>query len=95
MNLVTTAQIAKEWNISQRRVDVLCKEGRIEGVVMMGNRWFVPDKSPQTSGQAEIACGEEAVNLLAAEKTDKPRRTPKKCLDILTFSAELVVFIKA
>ncbi len=37
MNLITTAQLAKEWNISQRRVDVLCKEGRIEGAVMMGN----------------------------------------------------------
>lgn len=54
MNLVTTAQIAKEWNISQRRVDVLCKEGRIEGVVMMGNRWFVPDKSPKPQDRRRL-----------------------------------------
>lgn len=54
MNLVTTAQIAKEWNISQRRVDVLCKEGRIEGAVMMGNRWFVPDKSPKPQDRRRL-----------------------------------------
>ncbi len=45
MNLITTAQVAKKWNISQRRVDVLCKEGRIEGAVMIGNRWFVPQNA--------------------------------------------------
>lgn len=45
MKLETTAQIAKEWNISQRRVDVLCKEGRIKGAVMIGNRWFIPQGS--------------------------------------------------
>jgi len=42
MDLLTTAQVAKAWNISQRRVDVLCKEGRVEGAIMIGNRWFVP-----------------------------------------------------
>ena len=42
MDLLTTAQVAKKWNISQRRVDVLCKEGRLEGAIMIGNRWFVP-----------------------------------------------------
>ncbi len=54
MNLITTAQIAKEWNISQRRVDVLCKEGRIEGAVMIGNRWFVPDKSPKPQDKRRL-----------------------------------------
>lgn len=49
MNLLTTSQVSKKWNISQRRVDVLCKEGRIEGAVMIGNRWFLPDnvKKPE------------------------------------------------
>ena len=45
MDLLTTAQVAEKWKISQRRVDILCKEGRIEGAVMMGNRWFVPSNA--------------------------------------------------
>jgi len=42
MDLLTTAQVAKEWSISQRRVDILCKEGRVEGAIMLGNRWLIP-----------------------------------------------------
>ncbi len=57
MDLVTTAQIAKEWNISQRRVDVFCKEGRIEGAVMMGNRWFVPDNSSKPKDRRKVQSG--------------------------------------
>ena len=47
MDLLTTAQVAKEWGISQRPVDILCKEGRVEGAIMMGNRWFIPNDSPK------------------------------------------------
>lgn len=45
MNLLTTAQFAQNWKISQRRVDILCKEGRIEGAIMIGNRWFIPSNA--------------------------------------------------
>lgn len=45
MDLLTTVQVAKDWGISQRRVDILCKEGRDEGAIMMGNRWFIPKDS--------------------------------------------------
>lgn len=47
MDILTTAQVAKDWGISQRRVDILCKEGRVEGAIMMGNRWFIPKDSPK------------------------------------------------
>lgn len=61
MNLLTTAQVAKEWGISQRRVDILCKEGRVEGAIMMGNRWFIPNDSlkPEDKRRAKIItdCG--------------------------------------
>lgn len=42
MNYVLSADKAKEWGISQRRVAILCKEGRISGAMLMGNRWFIP-----------------------------------------------------
>lgn len=31
MNYATTIDKAKEWGVSQRRVAIYCKEGRIEG----------------------------------------------------------------
>lgn len=45
MEYISSAEIAKQWDISQRRVAVLCKEGRIEGAVLKGNMWLIPDNS--------------------------------------------------
>ncbi len=33
---------AERWNISQRRVSVLCAENRIPNVAMLGNMWIIP-----------------------------------------------------
>lgn len=42
MELLTTSEIATKWNISRRRVSLLCAEGRIEGAIHKGNLWLVP-----------------------------------------------------
>lgn len=42
LDYVTTAEKAKEWGISQRRVDIYCKEGRIEGAEILGRNWVIP-----------------------------------------------------
>ncbi len=43
MNYLSTAEQAKNWGISQRRVAILCKEGRVEGAVLKGNMWLIPE----------------------------------------------------
>lgn len=43
MNYLTTAEQAKIWNISQRRVAILCKEGRVKGAVLKGKTWLIPE----------------------------------------------------
>ena len=47
MDYISTAEQAKIWNISQRRVSILCKQGRIEGAVMVGNTWLIPKGTPK------------------------------------------------
>lgn len=42
MEYSTTAEMAEKWKISQRRVSVLCKEGRIDGAIIKGNVWLIP-----------------------------------------------------
>lgn len=42
MDYMTANQIAKKWGISQRRVQVLCAEGRIEGAFKLGEAWAIP-----------------------------------------------------
>ncbi len=45
MNFLTTAEFAKLWNISQRRVAIYCKEGRINGAVLKGKIWLIPENT--------------------------------------------------
>ncbi len=42
MEYITASQIASKWNISQRRVQILCSEGRIPGVFKLGETWAIP-----------------------------------------------------
>ena len=42
---MTASQAAEKWNISQRRVQKLCAENRIEGVFKLGDNWAIPEKA--------------------------------------------------
>ena len=42
MEFMTTKEAAKLWGISQRRVAILCEQGRIEGVKKAGIVWLIP-----------------------------------------------------
>ena len=48
MEYLTSADCAKKWNVSQRRVAIYCKEGRIEGAIMMGRMWMIPKEAKKT-----------------------------------------------
>lgn len=43
MEYISAAEMAKRWNVSKRRVTILCKEGRIPGAKILGNIWVVPE----------------------------------------------------
>lgn len=42
MEYMTPSQAAEKWNISQRRVQILCAQNRIEGVFKLGENWAIP-----------------------------------------------------
>ena len=42
MEYMTALEISKKWNISSRRVGVLCTEGRVNGAVKKGKMWLIP-----------------------------------------------------
>ena len=45
MGYITASEAAKKWNISQRRVQIMCAENRIEGVFKLGDNWAIPDNA--------------------------------------------------
>lgn len=42
MEYMTAKEAAAKWNISERRVQVLCEQMRIEGVARLGKSWAIP-----------------------------------------------------
>ncbi len=49
MEYITASQAAIKWGISQRRVQVLCAEGRINGVFKLGEVWAIPAETDKPS----------------------------------------------
>ena len=42
MEYMTIKETSEKWNITARRIQVLCSEGRIEGAVRFGRAWAIP-----------------------------------------------------
>lgn len=42
MKYISLKEASENWKISDRRIRVLCSEGRIEGAVKMGRNWSIP-----------------------------------------------------
>lgn len=45
MEYLTSNEIAQKWNISSRRVRILCSEGRVEGAIQKGILWLIPSNT--------------------------------------------------
>ncbi len=42
MKYISIREASEKWRISDRRIRVLCSEGRIEGVIKVGRSWSIP-----------------------------------------------------
>ena len=38
----TAEEMAAEWGLTSRRIQIMCKEGRLEGAVKKGHQWLIP-----------------------------------------------------
>ena len=45
MEYLTSNEIAQKWNISSRRVRILCGEGRVDGAIQKGILWLIPSNT--------------------------------------------------
>lgn len=42
MKYISCLDAAKKWKISERRVQKLCEDGRIPGIIKFGRMWMIP-----------------------------------------------------
>lgn len=72
---ITVKQVAEKWGISDRRVRILCSEGKIPGAYQEGRAWKIPyDAVKPTDGRYKI---KESLIPILEEKLDtlKTRRS--------------------
>ena len=42
MEFMTVKQAAEKWGLSERRLQTICNEGMIPGVIKFGRSWAIP-----------------------------------------------------
>lgn len=45
MDIMSVKEASERWNISERWIQKLCEEGRIEGVQRFGRSWMIPKEA--------------------------------------------------
>ena len=43
MEFITVKEAAEKWGLSKRRLQTMCNEGIIPGVVKFGHAWAIPN----------------------------------------------------
>ena len=62
---MTISEVAAKWELSVRRVQLMCAEGRISGAVRFGNMWMIPieAKKPRDRRVKTGKCRDQSNNL--------------------------------
>lgn len=42
---MTVQEAAQKWHISERRIQILCSENRIDGVIRLSRVWLIPKEA--------------------------------------------------
>lgn len=72
MRYLTASEIAKKWCVSERSVRNYCAKGRVEGAILNGKTWNVPEdavKPERTNKKKEQ--GKTLLDILQEEKASK------------------------
>ncbi|BFL13166.1 Fic family protein [[Clostridium] hylemonae] len=87
---ISVKQASEKWGISDRRVRILCSEGKIPGVIREGRSWRIPAKA----GKPEDGRYKSVENLLESidrKKTELDSRRPLTEGEIERLTEEFVV----
>ena len=60
MDFISVQEAATQWGISERRIQKLCEENRIPGVVRFSRMWLIPkDAKKPIDGRARQKAGDK------------------------------------
>ena len=55
MQLITVKEAAEKWGVTPRRVQSLCKEGRIKGATRWERTWMIPSHAVLPKGKKDVS----------------------------------------
>ncbi len=97
MDYINVKQAAERWGLSDRRVRVLCEQGKIEGIVKQGRSYLIPnDAIKPADGRAlrGIVIPQECASLFGrvdALKAELNKRRPLTQGELKRFQEEFLV----
>lgn len=86
---ISVSDAAKKFNISKRRVQILCEQGRIEGANMVSGVWLIPDdaRKPADRRRKRPVTDDELPSSGNHGKSDSKRLTMEEVCDLLSISS--------
>lgn len=68
MTYLTVQEAAEKWSLSERRVTLLCRTGRIPGAEKQGKLWLIPDNAfMPADGRTKEAARQRALSMKTAQ----------------------------
>ena len=87
---ITVKQAAEKWGISDRRVRILCSEGKILGATREGRSWMIPSdaKKPQ---DGRFKATESLLAAIDREKRELDTKRPLTEGDLERLTEEFAI----
>ena len=61
MDYISVKVASEKWGISERRIQKLCEENRIEGTLKFGRAWMIPQNAEKPAdGRIKVKNQQEA-----------------------------------
>lgn len=90
MMFISVKQAAEKWGISDRRVRILCSEGKIPGVIREGRSWKIPaDARKPEDGRYKASEG--LLEMIDRKKTELDSRRPLSEGEVERLTEEFVI----
>ncbi len=87
---MTVKQAAEKWGISDRRVRILCAEGKVSGVTREGRRWMIPADTGKP-GDGRFKATESLLTAIERKKRELDTRRPLTKGELERLTEEFIV----
>lgn len=87
---ISTKQAAEKWGISDRRVRILCAEGKVEGAFQVGRGWNIPEGAVKPS-DGRLKTVKSLLEQIDEKKAQLDRRRPLTEGEVSRLNEEFVV----